>query len=625
MRRTIGVLLSGVLTGGILTGAAVLSGSAVAGASGIDPIQPPPGATIVGVASASCASTFTTIQAAIDAASPAATLYVCAGTYPESLTIDKPLTLLGAQYGVDARTRSAAPETTITGAGGIHYTAGATTGTLSGFTLSGYSGGTGEVVASNVGSGWTFTDDIIDVSNGGIYVNTDGIVNPSPSNIADNAFVQATPSWASSGDFGQAVLVWANTANNLSISNNSFTNLSGPGAGINTTGDGSCGAAPNTTDFANNLTITGNSFTDDGAPFLDPAHGAGFIEENFLALFCTTGAHISNNDVTITDSNDPNAYTPIYIGGGDWNTAVTGNVLTGNGASGASGIIFNSDFYAPGTGATISQNKISGFFYGIHVRGSAYGGGFADPTDFTISGNSVLGSLADGIRIDAGSGGTISDNTSATSATDDCYDGTTGSETAGTANIWTSNWGATSAPTGLCSRLLPTITSAKSATAITGVPFSFTVTTLGYPLPTLKKSRRLPAGLSFTDNLDGTATIAGTPSVAGTRKLALKASNSEGRAVQNFTLVVDEAPTFTSAATKTVRAGHFFTVTIKTAGYPKPSIVGSPLPSGTILTDMGNGKAKLSGAVATAGVYGITLTATNAVTSSAQNFVLTVS
>jgi hypothetical protein len=619
------VSLSAVLTAGILTGAAALSGSAVAGASGPPTSPPPLGATIVGVLSASCPSTFTTIQAAITAASPAATLYVCAGTYPESLTIDKPLTLLGAQYGIDGRTRSAASETTITGTGGIKYTAGATTGTISGFTLNGYSGGTGEIVASNVGSGWTFTDNIIDVSNGGIYVNTDGIVNPSPSSIADNAFVQATPSWANSGDFGQAVLVWANTANNLSISNNSFTNLSGPGAGINTTGDGSCGATPNTTDFANNLTISGNSFTDNGAPFIDPINGAGFIEENFLALFCTTGADITNNNVTITDANDPNAYTPIYIGGGDWNTAVTGNALTGNGASGASGINFNSDFYAPGTGAVISQNKISGFLDGIHVRGSAYGGGYADPSDFTISGNSVLRSLADGIRIDAGSGGTISDNTSATSATDDCYDATIGSETAGTANIWTDNWGATSAPTGLCSRLLPTITSAKSATAVTGVPFSFTVTTLGYPLPTLKKSRRLPAGLSFTDNGDGTATIAGTPSTHGTYTLAIKGSNSAGKVTQNFTLVVDQAPTFTTAAAKTARAGRFFTLTIKTAGYPKPSIAGSSLPAGTILTDQGNGTAKLSGAVATSGVYDITMTATNSVTSTTQDFVLTVS
>jgi len=50
---------------------------------------------------------YTTIQAAVTAASPGDTIKVCAGTYPEvaagPLAINKPLTLLGAQDGVDAR------------------------------------------------------------------------------------------------------------------------------------------------------------------------------------------------------------------------------------------------------------------------------------------------------------------------------------------------------------------------------------------------------------------------------------------------------------------------------------------------------------------------------------------
>jgi len=55
-------------------------------------------------------ATFTTIQAAINAAVPGNVILVCAGTYPELLTgtlnINKTLTLLGAQNTVDARTRS---------------------------------------------------------------------------------------------------------------------------------------------------------------------------------------------------------------------------------------------------------------------------------------------------------------------------------------------------------------------------------------------------------------------------------------------------------------------------------------------------------------------------------------
>ena len=54
---------------------------------------------------ADCPSpTVATIQAAITAAAANDVIYVCAGTCTEQLTINKPLTLLGAQFGVDART-----------------------------------------------------------------------------------------------------------------------------------------------------------------------------------------------------------------------------------------------------------------------------------------------------------------------------------------------------------------------------------------------------------------------------------------------------------------------------------------------------------------------------------------
>ena len=58
-----------------------------------------------------------TIQAAINKASPGGTIHVAAGFYPElaggPLTVNKTLTLLGAQAGVDARTRLAVAESTV--------------------------------------------------------------------------------------------------------------------------------------------------------------------------------------------------------------------------------------------------------------------------------------------------------------------------------------------------------------------------------------------------------------------------------------------------------------------------------------------------------------------------------
>ena len=138
--------------------------------------NPPGGAIIVNNGSfgnqsalpSGCASANdSTIQAAVNAASSDSIIYVCAGTYDESVTINKPLALDGAEFGVDAVGRSGEPETVIDGAGGVTYTSGATTGTVSGFTINGYTGGVGEIQAANVGSAWTFTDNIMDVSNGG--------------------------------------------------------------------------------------------------------------------------------------------------------------------------------------------------------------------------------------------------------------------------------------------------------------------------------------------------------------------------------------------------------------------------------------------------------------------------
>ena len=74
------------------------------------------------------------------------------------------------------------------------------------------------------------------------------------------------------------------------------------------------------------------------------------------------------------------------------------------------------------------------------------------------------------------------------------------------------------------------ITSADATTFFTGAPALFAVTTSGFPLPTLTETGSLPAGVSFTDNGDGTATISGNPSPAsnGTYDITITASSPSG-------------------------------------------------------------------------------------------------
>jgi hypothetical protein len=88
----------------------------------------------------------------------------------------------------------------------------------------------------------------------------------------------------------------------------------------------------------------------------------------------------------------------------------------------------------------------------------------------------------------------------------------------------------------------PAITSPNSVAFAAGAHASFTVATSGFPTPVLSEIGRLPAGLTFTDNGDGTATLAGTPTTAGTFEFRVLAVNGVGPlAVQSLSVTVASA------------------------------------------------------------------------------------
>jgi hypothetical protein len=94
----------------------------------------------------------------------------------------------------------------------------------------------------------------------------------------------------------------------------------------------------------------------------------------------------------------------------------------------------------------------------------------------------------------------------------------------------------------------PAITSADGTTTSLGVLVTFTVHTTGSPVPKLKERGKLPKGVKFHDNHDGTGTLSGTPastkhkSAVGTYPITITATFGKGKArqivTQDFTLTI---------------------------------------------------------------------------------------
>ncbi|HEY6796312.1 MAG TPA: putative Ig domain-containing protein [Kineosporiaceae bacterium] len=171
-------------------------------------------------------------------------------------------------------------------------------------------------------------------------------------------------------------------------------------------------------------------------------------------------------------------------------------------------------------------------------------------------------------------------------------------------------------------------TSAATATFTVGAAGTFTVTTA--PAATaVTETGALPSGITFADNANGTATLAGTPAAgtAGSYPLTLTASNGSGPVTQAFTLVVNAAPTFTSAASTAVTAGTSFSFPVTTTGTPAATLtLAGTLPAGVTFTPGTGGTATLAGTTAATlkGSFPLTFTATNSIGTATQKFTLTV-
>jgi hypothetical protein len=169
----------------------------------------------------------------------------------------------------------------------------------------------------------------------------------------------------------------------------------------------------------------------------------------------------------------------------------------------------------------------------------------------------------------------------------------------------------------LTEHVAPTIISANTASSIVGAPFTTTIYTNGYSAPALTESGAIPAGLTFVDNGDGTATISGTPTTGsgGSYPITISATNPTGSTSQTFTLTNSEAPSITSAATTSFYLGApSATYTVTTTGFPAATITETgTLPTGlSFAAGTTAGTATISGVTTAAvGTYPVTISATN--------------
>ena len=138
----------------------------------------------------------------------------------------------------------------------------------------------------------------------------------------------------------------------------------------------------------------------------------------------------------------------------------------------------------------------------------------------------------------------------------------------------------------------------------------------------------LPLGLSLTASGASAGSFTGSPTTAGSYTFTVKATDSSTgtgpySGTLSYTVVVEQAPSITSANNATFTAGVAGTFSVTSTGSPTPAFTETGnLPSGVTLTTAG----VLAGTTTAAGVYPIIITANNGISPNAtQNFTLTVS
>ncbi len=300
---------------------------------------------------------FATLTEGVAAVATGATVNVAAGAYPESVTLGRAVSLLGAQadVAVAGRTVGGAAEATVTG----QFTIDAANVTLNGFTLTN-PGAPYAVVVNPTAANATITRNLVD--------------NVGATTLAANVHA----------------VIAQNGADGLRILDNRFSNINAGAKSLSAVGILDSAS----TDASEGLMISGNTFTG----ITSAGKGAYAVILNNKAG--VPGAQITNNSF----SNLSGGWThAIGLETRTPNAVVTGNSFTGLTATGADNAAVHFEDNPDGATAGINHNNFGGGgYYGVLIHPDDLPGG-ANGLNYTVNAeenwwNSGCGPTATGVK-----------------------------------------------------------------------------------------------------------------------------------------------------------------------------------------------------------------------------------